>query len=414
MQDAVTHSTDIAALERWLLVEARSMELSAVVESLGYRLKGAGLPLDRLSIAFGLLNPSILAAGVIWRPGRPLEFTRYDYVNRNSGLYDRSPFKVAHETGRWLTLDLATTPDDAYGIIPDLKAEGLTQYVVMPLPGSVGGVMSSTVATRRPGGFTPADKAFIKAILPAVAAIVEIRTLRSTLRDLLGAYVGRLPANEIMSGTVHLGQVTEVRAAILVADLRGFTHLSTRLPPEKTADLINRYYGVVVPAIVAEGGEVLKFIGDAVLAIFPAAEMGDDAATLAALRAARAALDAPVEPFPVDGSTVPVRFGVALHLGDAVFGNVGSGDRLDFTVIGRDVNIAARIAALCSRIGRDYLVSESIAAISRRHGRSMCDAGAHEVRGLDEPLQVFVPDAATLEPTHDDGVSMGLVLAGPA
>ncbi len=408
----MTASADTAAIERWLLTEARGMDFAAVLEAVGYRLRALGVPLDRFSIAFSLINPQLLAAGVIWRPGKPIEFTRYDYAERLTDLYDRSPFKVIRETRQWLTLDLPSTPDDAYGIVPDLKAEGLEQYIAIPLPDGLAGTMTATMATRQPGGFSDVDRAIVKAILPALTAIAEIRNLRSMLQNLLGSYVGRLPAGEIVRGTVHLGQVTEVRAALMVADLRGFTHLSTRLPPERTADLINRYYDLVVPPIVAEGGEVLKFIGDAVLAIFPTAEMGDDGAALAAMRAARSALDTPSEPFPVDGGIVPIRFGVAVHVGDAVFGNVGSGDRLDFTVIGRDVNIAARIAALCSRLGLDYLVSSAVAEIGLRNGQPMCDAGAHEVRGLDEPLQVYVPDADEIAPAADDGVSMGLVLAG--
>lgn len=388
------------------------MDFSALLESLAYRLTALGIPLDRFSIATSLLSPSLLAAGIIWRPGKPVEFTRYDYANRDAKLYDRSPFKVAEEIKGWFTIDIANTPDDAFGIMPDLRAEGLAEYIAIPLPDSVGGSMWSTLATKRPTGFSSGDRETMAAILPALAAVAEIKTLRSTLRDVLGAYVGRTPAAEIVGGSVHRGQITEVRAAILVADLRGFTHLSTRLPPEKTADLINRYYDLVVPPIQAEGGEVLKFIGDAVLAIFPTDALGEDGAALAAMRAARTALDTPAEPFPVNGGTVPIRFGVAVHLGEAAFGNVGSGDRLDFTVIGRDVNIAARIAALCSRLGRDYLVSSTVAEVGRRNGLRMCDAGAHDVRGLDEPLQVFVPDTAVLEPAVDDGVSFGLVLAG--
>nr|WP_255720799.1 adenylate/guanylate cyclase domain-containing protein [Acuticoccus kalidii] len=217
-----------------------------------------------------------------------------------------------------------------------------------------------------------------------------------------------------MQGTVHRGQVTKVRAAIFVSDLRGFTHLSTQLPAHTTADVINRYYDIVVPAIEHHGGEVLKFIGDAVLAIFPVAERGETHATLAALDAAREALDTVIEPFEIDGQEIDIKFGIALHLGSAAYGNVGSGDRLDFTVIGRDVNIAARLASLCSRLGRNYLVSKTIAEVGRANGRTMSDAGSHEVRGIDQPLPVFVPDAQTLSPEEgDDGVSQGIVFISP-
>lgn len=403
----MTPPADSAALERWLLTEGPRLELAALVDALAHRLCARGMPVDRLNLSFGLLNPSVLAGAIIWRPNRPIAFRRYDYDQRETNQFDRSPLKIAHDTGRWFHLDLARTPDDAFGIVPELKAEGLAHYLVIPLPGSAGEVISLTVATKRPEGFSPADLALLDAIAPALTAAVEIKRLRSTFRDVLGAYVGRSPAREIVRGAVHRGQITEMRAAILVTDLRGFTHLSTRLPPAATADVINSYYDLVVPAVERFGGEVLKFIGDAVLAVFPSAEMGDEVATLAALDAGRRALAEKPGTVEAGGRTIPLRFGVAIHLGEAVYGNVGSGDRLDFTVIGRDVNVAARISTLCSVLGRDFLVSEEVAAVGRADGRPMADAGAHRVRGLEEPLRVFVPDRESLGPPTDDGISQG-------
>lgn len=394
------------AIEEWLLGEAMDLELVTIVEGLGHRLAAAGVPVDRLVISFGILNPALIAAGLVWRPDQPVEFMRYAFERRDSGLYERSPFKLAEESGRWVELDLARTPDDAFAVVPDLKRERLAHYIAIPLPRTATGSLILALATRAPAGFSAADRITVGAILPALRATVEVKTLRAMFRDVLGTYVGRAPAREIVRGTVHRGQVTTVRAAILVADLRGFTHLSTRLPPEATADVLNRYYDMVVPPIEAAGGEVLKYVGDAVLAIFPAVESGDAAAALAgldagatALASARSAARTQAAAFDNNGERITIHFGVALHIGDAAYGNVGSGDRLDFTVIGRDVNIAARIAALCSSLGQDYLVSETVAALGRARGRAMQDAGAHAVRGLDRPLRVFAPDAA-----GDDGI----------
>ena len=397
-------------IETWLLGEAMSLELPVLIEGLAYRLVEGGIALHRLSISFGLLNPSLLAGGMIWRPGRELEFSRYNYINRNSGMYERSPFKAAAERGNWLELDLDRTPDDTYGIVPELKADGLKHYIVITMQATGGRQMTATFATRSPAGFTEAHKRLIRALVPALRATVELKSLNFILRDVLSAYVGRTPAREIVNGTVHRGQTSEVRAAIFVADLRRFTSISTQLPAAATAEVINRYYDVVVPPIEAHGGEVLKFIGDAVLAIFPTASSSDDEAVVAALDAGRAALEADVAPFEVNGVSVPIHFGVAIHVGDAAYGNVGSGDRLDFTVIGRDVNIAARIASLCSRLGRNFLVSEPVAEIGRRHGRTMTEAGAHDVRGIERPVSVFVPDVDSLHPEYDDGISHGLTL----
>ena len=223
--------------------------------------------------------------------------------------------------------------------------------------------MHVTVATKAPDGFSPEARAMLNDIMLALRATIELKSLNIILGDVLSAYVGKTPARQIVSGTVHRGETREVRAAILVADLRGFTSISTQLPPETTAEVINRYYDVVVPPIERHGCEVLKFIGDAVLAVFPSEKGGDEMAVMAALDAAREALSTKVDPFERDGVKAPITFGVAIHLGEAAYGNVGSGNRLDFTVIGRDVNVAARIASLCSRLGRDYLVSDEVAEI---------------------------------------------------
>lgn len=407
----MTRDVEVRAIIDWLIGDAPRLETTAMVEGLAHRLVAAGLPLDRFSISFALLNPTVLAAGMIWRRDRPLEFSQYAYANRDEGLYERSPFKMVDDTGQWLVLDIANTSDERFGVVADLRKEGIRHYVVVPMFDSKGRRMYVTLATKRETPFSAEQAAVLSALLPSISLVVEVKTLRSTFHNILAAYVGNEPAVEIIDGTVHRGQVTRVRAAMLLADLRGFTHLSTRMPPEGTAEVINRYYDVVVPAVNAHGGEVLKYIGDAVLAIFPAEDTGDEQAALQAMDAARMALDTPLSPFTIAGHPVTIRFGVGVHLGDAVYGNVGSGERLDFTVVGRDVNIAARIATLCSRLGRPYLVSDAVAAVGQLHGRQMGFAGAHQVRGLDQPLRVFVPDVSEVSPPDDDGVSQGLALA---
>jgi len=407
----MTDERDAGPIVDFLLREGARIEPPALVDSLAHRLTALGLKVDRFSIAFGLLHPSLLAAGFLWRPDRPMQFTSFGYDERDSGLYERSPFRVAHETGKWVNVEIDKTPDSAFGVIPDLRAEGIKHYHVMPLTADPRSRMSMTLATKSPDGFSAEQKALVEAIIPAIGMVVEIGTLRTTLHEVLAAYVGREPSRQIIEGRVHRGNITPVRAAIMVSDLRGFTHLSTQMPPEATANVINRYYDVVVPHITQRGGEVLKFIGDAVLAIFPAEELGDDVAILSALNAGRAALAEPSPPYELDGRSFPIRFGIAVHFGEAVYGNVGTGNRLDFTVIGRDVNVAARLAALCSRLGRDYLVSEEVATVGRAHGRIMTSAGSHEVRGIDTPLKVYVPDATAIGENHDDGVSQGHWLA---
>ena len=396
----------------WLLTEGVRLTMTALVDGIGWRLRAAGMPLDRFTCSVRLLSASVLAASIVWRPFEPMAFRRLDFEHRNRGDWDRSPFKVAHERGTWLDLDLSATPLEAFDIVPELKAQGLLGYLVVPTVFSDGSRNSLTFATRSATGFVDADRALLVTILPALSAALEIKTRERTLNELLATYVGEGPAAKIVSGTTHRGEVTRIEAAISVADLRGFTYLSTRMPPEATANFLNVYYDVVVPPIRERGGEVLKFIGDAVLAIFPVAEGGREAACRKALAAAQAALASPHDPVEFDGSAHAIRFGIALHVGEVVYGNVGSGDRLDFTVVGRDVNVAARISSLCSDLGRPFLVSRPFADGVSSPGFAFETAGSHRVRGLEEPLEVLVPRFGPLggAGAERDGVSVGPTL----
>jgi adenylate cyclase len=377
-------TVDAPSIISWLVGEGRSLAFSALIDGFGWRLTAAGLPVDRFSVSVRVLSASVLAVTCVWRPHMPLDFRTFDYVDRDAGFYDRSPFKVVYETGNPVHLDLRTTPDDRFGIVPELKKEGHLHYHAIAMNFADGVKNAVTLSTKSPEGFTTDQLALVDAVLPALAAVIEIRTYHRVLRELLATYVGRGPAGEIIGGTVFRGDVKTMRAALLFADLRGFTALSTRLPPEATAELLNRYYDVLVPAVTERGGDVLKFIGDGMLAVFEHTDDGR-AAAAQALAAAEVAL---INGAELSAGGEPVRFGVALHQGEAVYGNVGALDRLDFTVVGRDVNEVARISSLCGQLGKPMLVSRAFAATSPERFRP---AGAHLVRGIAEPLPVFEP-----------------------
>jgi len=381
-------TADPSSIISWLLGEGRALTYSALIDGFGWQLSAAGLPVDRFSVSVRVLSANVLAITSVWRPRQPLEFRTFDYVDRDAGYYERSPFKVVFETGQSLHLDLRTTPDERFGIVPELKEEGLVHYHALAMNFADGVQNSATLATKSPGGFTPEQLAFVDRLIPALAAALEIRTAQRVLRELLATYVGRGPAEQIIGGTVARGDVKTMRAALLYADLRGFTALSTRLPPEATADLLNHYYDVLVPSVTERGGDVLKFIGDGMLAVFEHTDAGGDAAA----RALAAAESALANGAALAAGGEPVRFGVALHQGTAIYGNVGALDRLDFTVVGRDVNEVARISALCGQLGKPLLASRAFAALVPDRFRS---AGAHLVRGIAEPLPVFEPSAGT-------------------
>jgi adenylate cyclase len=245
-----------------------------------------------------------------------------------------------------------------YPVLHDLRDEGITDYVVEPLHFSSGEVHFSSWATRQPGGFTDEEFDAIERVVPPLARIAEIRAWYRVAGNLLTTYVGKNAGERVLAGHIRRGDTEAIHAAIWLSDMRGFTALADTLPPQQLVDLLNRYFDCQVPAIHEHGGEVLKFMGDGLLAIFPiSAETDFPAICAAALGAAKAARDN-VAALEVAEHAPALRFGLALHIGDVLFGNIGSGDRLDFTAIGPAVNLAARLEKLAGRLGRTILASE--------------------------------------------------------
>jgi adenylate cyclase len=345
---------------QWLVHGARNAPLShEVLTELCQRLVAAGLPLWRVMVFVRTLHPEIVGRRFVWHPETGTEVTdgSFELLERRSFI--ESPMMHVAKTGESFRRRLAD-PDCImdYGILHELRAEGVTDYFVAPLHFSGGDVHFSSWSTRQPGGFTHAEIEAIEAIIPPLARIGEIRAWYRVASNLLTTYIGKNAGERVLAGHIRRGDTEAIHAAIWLSDMRGFTVLADTLPPQNLVDLLNRYFDCQVPAIEQHGGEVLKFMGDGLLAIFPIGAEGDFpaicASALAAGRAARdniAALDA-----AEDGPAL--RFGLALHLGDVLFGNIGSGNRLDFTAIGPAVNLAARLEKLAGRLGRTILASE--------------------------------------------------------
>jgi adenylate cyclase len=345
---------------QWLVHGARNAPLShEVLTELCQRLVAAGLPLWRVMVFVRTLHPEIVGRRFVWHPETGTEVTdgSFELLERRSFI--ESPMMHVAKTGESFRRRLAD-PDCImdYGILHELRAEGVTDYFVAPLHFSGGDVHFSSWSTRQPGGFTDAEIEAIEAIIPPLARIGEIRAWYRVASNLLTTYIGKNAGERVLAGHIRRGDTEAIHAAIWLSDMRGFTVLADTLPPQNLVDLLNHYFDCQVPAIEQHGGEVLKFMGDGLLAIFPIGAEGDFpaicASALAAGRAARdniAALDA-----AEDGPAL--RFGLALHLGDVLFGNIGSGNRLDFTAIGPAVNLAARLEKLAGRLGRTILASE--------------------------------------------------------
>lgn len=376
-------------LALWL-VEAgeRARNAREVLEGYAERLVAAGLPLMRASTHIQTLHSERTGIGRVWRAGEGTVEQHYDYSADVDRAYDRSPIKTVHDTRRWLSIR-PQEEEGSYSILPDLRAAGIQHYLVGPLFYSDGDVHAVTFATRRPEGFEEADVRLLKRLQPFYSRTLEIKTLRRMLNEVLSIYVGREPGGRILAGQVRRGDVTQLAAAMLFVDLRGFTQLSNEMDDSSLVALLNRYFDCFVPPVVAQGGEVLKFIGDAVLAVFPQPE-GEAPVKeprLRALAAAEAGL-ANLAAFNLAHRVgkSPLKAGVALHLGRVAYGNVGSVERQDFTVIGRDVNLVSRLAALCARTDQSLLMSTRFAQGLKR---ALQPLGPFRLKGFAERQRVF-------------------------
>ncbi len=375
----------------WLVNHGgKETDLGHFLQEFCQRLAAQGVPLFRVYMGVRPMHPEVAASNVIWRRGEAGHVQAdHGYGMQLSEAYLNSPVRLILE-GAGAFRRRLEGPDVVRdcSILDELAGLGVTDYVIMPLLFSTGEASFISWTTDRPGGFATDALSLLYDLLPLLALRVELETSYQTRRTLLTTYLGREPARRVLAGRVRRGQIESIRAAIWISDLRGFTRLSDRLAPRAVIALLDDYFDVLAQAVEGNGGEILKFLGDGMLAIF---EQGTDAGTqcTSALAAAKDALaglaDSNAER---TGEGQPaIRFGIGLHVGEVQFGNIGSRQRLDFTVIGPAVNEAARVEALCKELGKPLLVSAAFAAAAGHRGlRSL---GAHALRGIEEQQEIY-------------------------
>jgi adenylate cyclase len=366
----------------WLMDGARSTPLAQeVLTAICERLTAAGLPLWRAVVFVRTLHPQILGRRFVWRPDTGTIVTEGSFDLLDRDVFRNSPMTYVTTSGAAFRRRLAD-PDCPldYPILQDLRDEGITDYLVSPLRFTNGDIHFASWATKQPGGFAESEIAALDAIVVPLTRVAEIRALHRVAGVLLSTYVGENAGARVLAGQIRRGHTDAIHAAIWLSDMRGFTMLADRLPPQALVDLLNRYFDCQVPPILEQGGEVLKFMGDGLLAIFP---IGDGAAAAQVCASALAAAhDARVNIAKLQAAAdddAGVRFGLALHVGDVLYGNIGGGNRLDFTCIGPAVNLAARLEKLAGRLGRTILVSQEFA---RHSGDGLEPIGKFAVAGF--------------------------------
>jgi adenylate cyclase len=375
----------------WLLQVGRlAQNADELLGGLCDLLVARGIPLERVGLHGRMLHPQVAGVRLLWRRGIGAEETRYGYDTIESGAYEKSPLYIAYTSGEIVRRRLTGPPaDDDFPILPELRAEGFTDYLVAALELAGGRRQAASWATSHPNGFSDEHIATIIGLLPALAACSESRSLRGMLKGLLSIYLGPQAGSRVLAGTIRRGEGQTIAAAIWLCDLRDFTLLSETLPSEDVIKLLDDYFEVMAGPVGEHGGEVLKFIGDAMLAIFPIEDDLDrDRACRTALNAAQEALSrlAAANVARRAKGEREIDLGLALHTGPVMYGNIGAPERLDFTVIGPAVNLTARIAGLCRPLGRQLLTSARFASPC---GSQLVSLGHHPMRGLAHPQEVF-------------------------
>lgn len=367
----------------WLLTAAPT-DVGPLVSGFAERLVAAKIPVDRLNLSLGLMHPEVLSRVAIWTPeGCVVRIN--PRIALTQGRFLDSPVAVILAGGGPIRRRLVgPTAQFDYPVCRELAAEGFTDYAARGLRFSDGRHGPLTLATRCPEGFTDEQLASLDALCPALALRLELVSAHITTRSLLEVYLGANAARRVLAGEFLRGSGTSLRAAVWTCDLRGFTGLSDRLPALEVTRLLDAYFERVVDAVTRHGGEVLKFIGDAILAVFPADE-DPGPACARALAAARLAVTS-IEQSNASRSE-PLAIGVALHLGEVFYGNIGGSGRLDFTVIGAAVNEVCRLEPLCKTLGAPIILSE----LFRDHlaDDDLVDLGEHPLRGVRRPQRVF-------------------------
>ena len=376
---------------RWLLTEGRKLrDPATLLAELMARLDAAGARVDRVRISSRTLHPQLMAFGIVWNREGGTELSNPTHGVQDTDAYLGSPIQFVTENVETFRKRLAgPAVKDEHSFLRDMRVEGMTDYVAMPMVFSSGTANAITMATSAPEGFSDAELLRFEALTNLLAPLFEIINLRRTTLGLLNTFVGHRISERILQGQVKRGDGERIEAAFWYSDLRGFTSLSEKLPTDELLRLLNEYFEYCAAAAGARGGEILQFIGDAILIVFEISDPKEEAQVCAA------ALDAAVDAFASiavvnhrrrrSGQSL-IEFGLGLHLGVVTHANVGSPDRLSFNVVGPAVNMTARIQDLTKETGVPLLLS---AEFARHIARNLRSVGRYDLRGIGKAQEVF-------------------------
>ena len=338
-------------------------------------LVAAGVPVSRFALFILTIHPTIAGKRILWTPEGGVDVTNAPHAFFQSEMFLKSPARAVYESKQSMRRCFAHGDEPDYPDLAELRDAGATDYYAQPMIYTDGTCDGVTWQTEAPGGFTDEMIEALDLMNAGVSRLLEIYILKINTIALLSTYVGRDAGGQVLAGQIQRGDVERIPSVILFADLKGFTELSNTKPIEEVMAALNLFFEAMEKAIQGRGGEILKFIGDGLLAIFPVEGPAADAAAraLAAVDDAQGAI----------GDTAPFR--AALHIGETIYGNIGGATRLDFTAIGPDVNLTARILDQAAGLGADIVCTAAFAELAGTRAEAI---GEVALKGFAEPAPV--------------------------
>lgn len=389
--DKFERSTKMNGNERivdWCQGPGRHVQgIGPLINGFAEQLVSAGVPLTRVTMSWQTLHPQALVAAYYWDADEGSREVTVPFGADLTSAYLKSPirpiFEGADEVRRILT-GPSTQVD--FPILEELKDRGIVEYLALPVRFSDGVAHAMTFSTVVAAGFSDEQVALIRSALNVFSPIAEVQAVRQIARTILETYLGQASGPKVLEGSITRGNLETIEAALWYCDLRNFTGLSQTFSSTEMIGLLNDYFGVAEAAIETHGGEILKFIGDAVLAIFPLD--GEQSTTEVLQNASAAACEALASRSEIaaDVPDLEVDFGVALHVGRVAYGNVGAPNQLEFTVIGPAVNLVSRIAGLCAELKVPYVASDAFVTAIDDTFRPL---GTFPLKGIAQPEAVF-------------------------
>lgn len=367
-------------------VESRSIE--EFLRALGPELQSSPLRVDRVFLSLQTLHPAFRARTYLWRHGvEDMSMIEWPHGLKNRpGYYDSPDFHVHRSRMPFRVSDLRRMEDHPCDLYGKLKADGYSDYLMVPLAFSDGTVNTLSIATRLPAGFASDDLDGFLNLRSVLLVALERYAALETVNSALDTYLGRSVAREILRGNIRSGHGEAMDAVILFADLDDFTGHSARLDPVETVRLLNDYFDCLVGPIEERRGYVLKFIGDAILGFFPMLYDGGKPAPLEAVLSIRRRIGRLNLARQQEG-LLPLSHALCVHFGRVLYGNVGSTERLDFTIIGEAVNTAARGVETAKKLRAGYVFTGAF--VEQFGDQGLVPLGKHKLRGIMGRLELF-------------------------